>query len=234
MKREEELEHLVADAVLGVDTLWGGDVMSASGTGRFIADSWFADRPLPEAYTHPWASALRTCGGVGATEPDLRAVEAYLDAVDVPGAIAGVAQHGKRLGGLRGAYLEGLSTCFQVMWELALEALGRAEPVPYERCVRAITGESPTPSQPTEKRDHVAALLENSGYTVGSGDESLLAAVDQWRRERLVPRKSVPAVAGAFVAKYDGLCARHLVPHLPQELAEVPRANIRFLPIQDA
>jgi hypothetical protein len=46
----------VADAVLGIDTLWGGDVMCASGTGRFIADSWFSDEPLPDAYTHPTAA----------------------------------------------------------------------------------------------------------------------------------------------------------------------------------
>jgi hypothetical protein len=41
----------VADAVLGIDTLWGGDVLCSSGTGRFIADSWFSDEPLPAAYT---------------------------------------------------------------------------------------------------------------------------------------------------------------------------------------
>ena len=35
--------RFVADAVLGIDTLWGGDVMCPSGTGRFIADSWFSD-----------------------------------------------------------------------------------------------------------------------------------------------------------------------------------------------
>ena len=38
-----QLEMYVADAVLGIDTLWGGDVMCPSGTGRFIADSWFSD-----------------------------------------------------------------------------------------------------------------------------------------------------------------------------------------------
>ena len=47
----------IANAILGVDTLWGGDVMCPSGTGRFIADSWFSDEPLPAAYTHP--SAVR-------------------------------------------------------------------------------------------------------------------------------------------------------------------------------
>jgi len=44
------LRRFVADAILGIDTLWGGDVMCASGTGRFIADSWFSDEPLPLAY----------------------------------------------------------------------------------------------------------------------------------------------------------------------------------------
>ena len=50
----------VADAILGLDTLWGGDVMNPSGTGRFIADSWFSDEALPLAYTHP--TALRRLG----------------------------------------------------------------------------------------------------------------------------------------------------------------------------
>ena len=44
-----QLDLYVADAVLGIDTLWGGDVMCPSGTGRFIADSWFSDEPLPAA-----------------------------------------------------------------------------------------------------------------------------------------------------------------------------------------
>ncbi len=58
----------IADAVLGIDTLWGGDVMCPSGTGRFIADSWFSDEPLPAAYTHPAADALRQSGGVTGQE----------------------------------------------------------------------------------------------------------------------------------------------------------------------
>ena len=30
-----ELDRFVAEAILGIDTLWGGDVMNPSGTGRF-------------------------------------------------------------------------------------------------------------------------------------------------------------------------------------------------------
>ncbi len=52
--------QFVADAILGIDTLWGGDVMCPSGTGRFIADSWFSDAPLPLAYTAPAAARAAT------------------------------------------------------------------------------------------------------------------------------------------------------------------------------
>jgi hypothetical protein len=49
-----------------------------------------------------------------------------------------------------------------------------------------------------------------------------------------VPSKSIAAVGNAFVAHYDALAARHLTPHLPPEFARVPRANVRFLAIENA
>ena len=63
-------------AILGVDTLWGGDVMCASGTGRFIADSWFSNSPLPAAYSDPAAMRVRQSGGVGGKPPDTAAIGA--------------------------------------------------------------------------------------------------------------------------------------------------------------
>ena len=61
---EQTLARTTATAIIGIDTLWGGDVMNPSGTGRFIADSWFSDEPLPRAYQHPTAAKLRQSGGV--------------------------------------------------------------------------------------------------------------------------------------------------------------------------
>src|SRR5205823_13272073 len=91
------LDLLTATAILGSDILWGGDVMNPSGTGRFIADSWFSDETLPEAYTHPAAKKVRESGGVSAKEPDRAAIEEYLHAVDVKGAIDAMAAEGRRL-----------------------------------------------------------------------------------------------------------------------------------------
>ena len=74
--RERELAQATATAILGIDTLWGGDVMNPSGTGRFIADSWFSDEPLPRAYRHPAAARLRKSGGVAGNQIDVAAVDA--------------------------------------------------------------------------------------------------------------------------------------------------------------
>jgi len=229
----DRLAERTATAILGIDTLWGGDVMNPSGTGRFIADSWFSGEPLPEAYTHPSAQAVRSSGGVAGKQVDRAAIEAYLSAVDVKGAIDAMTSEGSRLGGLRGAYFDGLGVSLAAMWDLVLELLGKGPAVPYERCVIGSTGKPPEPSRPEGKRARVAELLERAGYPSKTGPE-LLAAVDAWRGERMVPRKSIPALADAFIAQLDAGTARHLAPHLPEDLRGVPRANMKFLPIRDA
>src|SRR5512147_813833 len=105
-------EEVAGNAILGIDTLWGGDVMCPSGTGRFIADSWFSDEPLPLAYTHPAAAKVRDSGGVGAKSPDREAISAYLDAVDVRGAVDALAKADS-------SYVSNLALCLAAMWDLA-------------------------------------------------------------------------------------------------------------------
>ena len=229
----DSLGRLVADAVLGIDTLWGGDVMCASGTGRFIADSWFSDEPLPLAYTAPAAARVRDSGGVSGKNADREAIAEYLRAVDLRQAIAGIRDEARNIGGVRGRYLEGMSLCLDTMWDLAMEVLGKGKPVPYERCVESSTGRPPEASAPETKRGRLADLLGRAGYST-SGSAGLLGAVDAWRRDRLVPMASVRALGAAVIAQFDRLAAANLLPYLPADLLSVPRANIEFLPIKDA
>ncbi len=233
MQCGKKLDEAVATAILGIDTLWGGDVMNPSGMGRFIADSWFADDPLPEAYTHPAAAKLRKSGGVTAKQVDLAAVDRYLAAVDLPAAIRHVGDAGRAMGNLRGDYLLGTAECLEVMWDLVQEMLGRGPVVPYERCVLASTGQRPTGSKPGPKRRRLAQLLRQQGYA-SRGSDGLLKAVDAWRKERMVPKKSIPMLADACIAQFDAGTARHVVPYLPRALRDIPRANIRFLAIENA
>lgn len=225
--------RFVADAVLGIDTLWGGDVMCASGTGRFIADSWFSDEPLPQTYKTPAADAVRQSGGVSAKQIDHAAIEAYLREVDLSAAITGVLFEGEEIGGARGRYLIGLARSLEIMWDLAMEVLGKGPAVDYADCVEASTGRPPQQSDPHSKRERVAELLSRAGFKSSDGP-SLLVAVDGWRRERTVPMASVKALGAAVIAQFDSLSAKNVVPHLPRELARVPRANIQFLPIKEA
>jgi hypothetical protein len=153
----------VADAVLGIDTLWGGDVLCPSGTGRFIADSWFSDEPLPAAYTHPAAARVRQSGGVAGKSLDRAAVDEYLRAVDLPQAIAGIRHEAGKIEGLRQSYLMGIAISLETMWDLAMELLGKGDPVPYARSVEASTARPPEPSQPEKKRERVAELLGHCG-----------------------------------------------------------------------
>jgi hypothetical protein len=204
--------------------------MCPSGTGRFIADSWFSDWPLPAAYTHPSAARVRQFGGVAGKNVDKEAVEEYLRQVNLPEAIAGLRQEAEKIGGLRQAYLTGMAVSLDTMWDLAMEVLGKGDPVPYARCVEAATAKPPESSQPEKKRERVAELLGRAGYA----SSNVLEAVDAWRRERVVPMASVRALGAAVIAHFDNLSAKHLLPYLPKELARVPRANIDFLRIKDA
>ena len=227
------LDHHVAQAIIGIDTLWGGDVLNPSGTGRFIADSWFSDESLPLAYVHPAAAHLRKTGGVTAKEPEKASVDSYLAEVGVKASIGVVSAEGRKIGGLSGAYLSGLALCFDVMWDLAMELLGRGEPVPYDRCVDAMTARPPEPSRPEEKRRHVADLLAAAGHP--SKDRAgLLAAVDAWRSGRIVEGRAIPGLASKVIGELDALTRKNVLPHLPAELRGVPLANVSFLPIENA
>lgn len=207
----DQLGKCVADAILGVDTLWGGDVMCASGTGRFVADSWFSDEELPLAYTIPAATRIRQAGGVTGKELEKKVVEEYLKAIDIPRAVKSIRGEGEKVGGLRGSYLTGLATCVEVMWDLAMELLGKGEPVSYARSVEASTGRAPEKSKPEAKRERVAELLKRSGHAI-QGETGIQAAVDAWRAERLVPMASVKAMGNAVIAQYDRLCETNLAP----------------------
>jgi hypothetical protein len=226
-------EQLVGNVVLGIDTLWGGDVMCASGTGRFIADSWFSDEPLPLAYTHPMAAKIRESGGVSAKTIDREAIASYLKDLNLAGAIDELQEEAARFRGLRGEYLAGLAGCFSTMLDLAKEMLGEGSAVPYEVCVTASTGKPPEPSDPTAKRARVAELLARAGFPSSNGNE-LLDAVDGWRKTQSVPMGAIRNLGAAVIGYFENLTAKNVLPYLPKELHRVPTANIEFLPIKDA
>jgi hypothetical protein len=151
-----------------------------------------------------------------------QAIDEYLQRVNLPRAIAGIRDEARKIAGLRGPYLRGLSISLETMWDLAMEVLGKGNPVPYPRCVEGRRDGLRKPSKPEAKRERVAELLGRAGYSIaGSGE--LVGAVDAWRQDRLVPMASVRALGAAVIAQLDRLTEAHLSPYLPEELRPVPR-----------
>ena len=172
-------------------------------------------------------------GGVSAKAPDRAAIDAYLAAVDVRGAIARVLAEARRLGGLRGDVPRRARPLLR-----GDVGPGDGDPRQGSRsrtsaACATLTGAPPEPSDPAAKRERVAELLATAGHP-SSGDGPCSRPSTPGAASGSCPAKSIPALGDAFIARYDALAARNLVPHLPRELARVPRANIRFLPIEDA
>jgi hypothetical protein len=65
----DAIGRFVAHAVLGTYRLSGGDVMCPSRTGRFIADSWFSDEPLPRLRRRSSLSWRYGGSGLGLRRP---------------------------------------------------------------------------------------------------------------------------------------------------------------------
>ena len=200
----DTLGRYVADAVLGIDTLWGGDVMCASGTGRFIADSWFSDEPLPAAYTVPAAARVRETGGVGGKGVDRQAVEEYLRQVDLPRAIAGVRDEAEKIeAGCAATICQGLSVSLETMWDLAMEVLGKGEPVPYARCVESSTGRPPEPSKPAARSTIVWLNCWGGPDTQPQVRQAFSGRSMRGDEIASVPMASVRALGAAVIAYFD-------------------------------
>jgi hypothetical protein len=227
-------ERAVAEAIIGVDTLFGGDVNNPSGKGRFIADCYFSGKPLPVAYRDPLAAKLRESGGVGAKAPDKATCLAYLAAHDLRGHVQDVRREAAGMDALRRAYVEGLAGSLETMLDLVAEILGEGPKVDYARCVFAANGKPPRYSKTEEDRALVRALLQRAGFDPSTHGGDLLRAVDAWRGAHRVRREEIRSVSDRLVPRLDQMAARRLLPYLPQELRRVPRANIEFLPVENA
>jgi hypothetical protein len=227
-------ERAIAEAIVGVDTLFGGDVNNPSGMGRFIADCYFSGKPLPAAYHDPRAARLRESGGVVAKAPDTATCLAYLADHDLRGHVQDVRRAAAAMAPLRREYVEGLANSLETMLDLVGEILGAGPKVDYERCVFVANGKPPRYSRTDDDRALVRALLKRAGFDPASHGGDLLRAVDAWRGAHRVRREEIRSVSDHLVPRLDQMAAARLLPHLPPELHRVPRANIEFLPIENA
>lgn len=237
MRRDLPLQPFeldLATAILGMDTLWGGDVESASGMGRFIADCYFSGRGYPPAYSDTSATALRASGGLSAGTPDVDAARAYLARFDIGATLVRLRAAARAFAPLRASFVGALADSLEVMLALALERMGDGPPVEYARCVAASCATAPRWVDPAPLRAALAERLVAAGSEPSAGAEGLAEAVAGWRAQRLVDPAELAKLATETIEHLDELTLRHVVPHLPKRLRAVPRCNVEFLPIKDA
>ncbi|PKN49908.1 MAG: hypothetical protein CVU63_00830, partial [Deltaproteobacteria bacterium HGW-Deltaproteobacteria-20] len=229
-----DYERAVANAILSVDTLWGGDVTCRSGTGRVIADSYFSGKELPEAYRGEDADAVRKSGGVSAKEPDRKAIASYIARVQPAVHLDAMERGSQDFDPLRKEVVHGLVNALRVELGLALERIGEGPQVPYERCVVAAMGEPATEADTQDDLERVRALLGELGEKVPAGDDGLTEAVDAFRKRTWIGHEGIAKASTRVIAHLEEMVKKNFVPHLPEELRSVPRANVAFQLIEDA
>lgn len=225
---------VIATAIIGVDTLWGGDVMNPSGVGRFVADTWFSGLPLPPCYHDDIATRLRLNGGVLGRAVSDGEIIVYIETYAIHNSIATLKASRLAEMSLRTKYLDGLGRALEVMIKMALATRGLREPISYDEAVLAATGQLPREVNFNRERTRVRNLLDSidEGPRQHGGD--LVKAVDAWREKRLVKPERLAEISAQFVSKLDRLTVAHVLRHLPEPMRTVPRTNVTFQPIKNA
>ena len=177
----------------------GGDVMNPSGTGR--------SSRTPGSRTSPAGGVHASTGGESPREwrvsarSRTRRRSRRTRRGGRQGAIDAMAAEGGKLGGLRGAYSDGLGSRLRRCGTSLMEN-PEGPGGPYERCVIA-RPEAPRAVATEESASARGGASGNAGFPSRTRDE-LLGAVDAWRRERLVPKKSIAAWPNASCAVRRG------------------------------
>jgi len=231
----------VAQSIIGVDTLWGGDVENPSGLGRFIADSYFSGKVLPSCYSHPVAEKLRAeSEGVMGKMASNEDVAKFVKDCGLNRTIDGVRQSGLFYADhqsakwvMRSKYLVSLADSLDIMLRLALAVRGMADPVPYEEAVMASTGQEPKLYDVSAQREQIIDLMEQMGKGPSKHGGDLYKAVQAWRQESLIDRDTLERNR-EMIDMLDDLTVTNVLPHLPVELRDVARTNIGFILLEDA
>ena len=226
-----QYEELIGNAILGIDTIWGGDVMCASGTGRFIADSWFSGQPLPRAYTVPEAAAVREAAASPPSRRTRPPSTPTLRKVDIPGAIAGM----KTAAGRLRRPARRVSCRARA---LLRSHVGSGDGNPRQRrrrSLRALRDGLLRPGARAFRSRSQARTRCRTARRPGrqTATPCWLPSM-RWRKQQRVSMASVRLLGAAVIGHFDALTARNILPYLPAELHDVPRANIEFLPITEA
>ncbi len=224
----------IATAIIGVDTLWGGNVDDFSGTNRLIADSYFSDYELPPCFFDLTADALRESEGVLGKAVSNEDIIEYARKFSIRECIEFLQSGSSATTDVQKNYQVRMGKALEVMLDLALSQRGIVEEISYARLVEAGTGFAPQLFDVSEHRKIIIDVLEQIGEGPSLHHNNLLAAVDAWRSKRLLASSEMAEVNKVLIPELDVSTQKNILPYLPADFANVSRTNVVFKPIAGA
>ncbi len=217
--QRDSFEYHLGTLVLGVDTLWGGNVSSPSGLDHFIADNWISGAPFPEVMNDPFAATLRADGAGVLTKKDQGdAVSAFVEKYGLDTLPNTLRMEIHTIHDAdRATYLRNLVSSLEVMRDRAMAEVGLCDTPSYELMYRTAMKQEVTFPDPAPYRKQLRSALARFGFeTTTSRDlsETLLA----WQAAQKLAQDDVPTT----VARLN----RELLQRTRQELLAKIRPSL--------
>lgn len=236
------LEYNLGTLVLGVDTLWGGNIASPSGVDHLIADYWISGAPFPAVMNDPFAAALRADGAGVLTKKDQKNevrnfVEKY--ALDtLPNTLR--AQISVIQDKDRATYLKNIVSSLEVMRDRAMAEVGLCDTPSYELMYRTAMKQGVTFPNPTPYREHLRAALACDGFETTTS-RNLLETLLAWQAANKLSHDAVPATVAQLnkelLQKTREALFAHVLPSLPgyaSDLSDIAFDGMDFTTLPEA
>ncbi len=188
-----EVEKKLSTLLIGVDTLYEGDIASDDQADRNVADAWFSDEPLPDIYFDEFSKEARDFakkkGSTNILE-DEQAVKKFVEKYNLEELYFEIYSDKSLTDGARTNMLN-LSTALDVILREFLSKYGSRAPTYDEKYIAATADVAGHPKiyDPTESRENLRKHLSSVGYETSSSRnlrETLLA----WRNNRGIIKAS--------------------------------------------
>lgn len=235
-------EHNLATLVLGVDTLWGGNVANPSGTKHFIADSWTSGAPFPEIMNDPFAAELRADGaGVLTKKDQKREVRSFVEKYNLDTLPNTLRVQIRSIEDKdRATYLQNLVTALDMIRDRALAEVGLLEAPSYESMYMTAMHCPVTFPDPAPYREHLRSALSRVGFET-STSRDLLETLSAWQIKHKLSHAAVPETVARLnaelLAKTRTALFEKVLPNVPgyaHALSDAAFDGMEFQILQDA
>src|SRR3989344_2792992 len=189
MKMQRKLsdyEERLSTLLIGVDSLFGGDVMHESGTKHMIADSWTSNMVPPKIYDDETAKLLRDKGGLDGIDNSI--INGFIrryNLIELPEIIREDVLSFQNKNPDRTTYVHNLVGALEVMLRTAIAmSNGTKLPSYEERYLAATAGtlDDVIVIDTKFEREHLRESLVRDGYEV-TNSRNLRETMKSWHRE---------------------------------------------------